>query len=71
MANPISIRLSDVERRALDREAELRGVPISKIVRGALRAHLGLDEDVAATAQDERLDDLEKRLGRLEGMAGL
>lgn len=66
MADPVSVRFSDDERRELGLAARVRDVPMSAIVREAVRRHLEMN-----AGEDTRLDDFERRIARLEEMAGL
>lgn len=65
MADPVSVRFSDVEREALQRAAQVEGRAMSAVVREAVRVFLKMERG------DERLEDLERRITRLEQMAGL
>lgn len=59
----VTIRLSATEREALDRDARIRGISVSEIVREALGMRDGGIEG--------RVDDIEQRLADLERMAGV
>jgi hypothetical protein len=59
----LSVRVSDGEWRWLVGEASRRGVRVSALVRELVFGSSG--------GSDERLDDVERRLSRLEEMAGL
>ena len=58
----LSVRVSDSEWRWLGDEAQRRGVRVSGLVRELM---------FGSSGSDERLDDFERRLARLEEMAGL
>lgn len=58
----ISVRLSEGLEQGLRREAAARRVPVSTVIRELL--------DSQAPSED-RMEDLEQRLSRLEEMAGL
>lgn len=59
----LTVRLSEGELQALKRDAQASGKSTSALV----RERLGL----SASGSDERLDDFERRLSRLEEMAGV
>ena len=59
----LTIKLSGAEKASLRDQAQSRGMTLSALVREAL----GLRE----APQDDRLEDFERRLARLEEMAGL
>lgn len=58
----IDIRLSDAEKQRLVQEAQLQGVTLSELVRQ--RALEGAE-------REDRLEALERRVNRLEELAGL
>jgi hypothetical protein len=70
MAAPLSIRLSDAERRRLDSDAERAGVKPSTYVRQLIAGTQAVADATGPTPYDT-LDDHERRLSRLEEMAGL
>jgi predicted DNA binding CopG/RHH family protein len=59
----VTFRLSDSELVQLQRDAAARGVSVSALVREALAFR--------SASVEERLDDLDRRLGRVEQAAGL
>jgi hypothetical protein len=61
----ITVRLSEQQRVAFRRRAEAEGVKFSEWVRRALEAYEGPGDESG------RLDEFERRLSRLEEMAGL
>lgn len=61
----ITVRVSLDERRLLEQRAKAEGVSLSALVRKALALR---DEADALSGQ---VEDHERRIGRLEGMAGL
>ena len=61
----LTVKVSEAALVELRREAQARSLSVSELV----RQRLGVS--VASGQQDERLDDLERRLARLEAMAGL
>ncbi len=58
-----TFRLSDAELEALAKNAKAQGCSMAAVVRD--RLGFGADDP------SERLDDLDRRVSRLEGMAGL
>lgn len=75
-AKNLTIRLTDVERRTLDHKAGQLGTGPSTLGRAYVRRGLGLDADPRDTPPDapdhgEAIEDHERRLSRLEEMAGL
>lgn len=59
----LTIRLSDADDARLKGESEAAGVPVSQLV----RERLGL----ASSSRDEWQEGVERRLSRLEELAGL
>ena len=63
----LTVRLSDSELAFVKRAAEVEGVSMSALA----KRRLGLVVDEAAGVADERLDNMERRLSRLEEFANL
>ena len=59
----ISVRLDERDARRVRELAEAQGLSVSDLVRRSL--------GLMASQSDERLDDLDRRVSRLEEMAGL
>lgn len=58
----MDLRLSDGEKDQLQREADSRGLTLTELVK---------ERVFGPQADTDRLDDLERRLSRLEELAGL
>jgi hypothetical protein len=65
----LSIRLSEQERGLLEAYAKSADLGVSTYARQVLREHVGLSG--TGGALQERIEDVERRVSRLEGMAGL
>jgi hypothetical protein len=68
---PLSLRLSEGERGRLEREAGEKGVGVSTVVRMLIRQHYGIASAPVSDGTFESIEDHERRLSRLEEMAGL
>jgi hypothetical protein len=67
----MSLRLSEAERGRLVHEAEQNGVGVSTVVRQIIRQYFGLTPAPVGDVIHDAVDDHERRLSRLEEMAGL
>lgn len=65
----LTVRLPDEEAAELDAAARRAGQSRTDVVRAALRAHLGLNDPTAD--HGDQLEAHERRLSRLEELAGL